>query len=187
MTYAADPQEHATDDQTLIENVATLYHTVVSAKAIYPGANVHISPVALKRRFNPYATDVNNKVCSEEQRRDARQATSFCALWTLGSVKYLAEGEASSITYFQTFGPLGIMSSDGEPYPVFESFKLLSGITSLLACTSSAPLKVDALCDAAGRLILWNYTDEKQTISIEDMSQEAILTPHEIKTILLNT
>lgn len=185
VTYAADPQEHASDDQTLIENVATLYHTVVSAKKIYPAASVHVSPVALKRRFNPYATDINNKVCSEKQRKDGRQTTIFCALWTLGSVKYLAEAGVSSITYFQTFGPLGLMSTDGEPYPVYESFQRLSGIASILTCTSSEPLKVDALFDASGRLILWNYTNEKQSVYIYDPSKEITLSPHEVKTFPL--
>ncbi|HEX5171739.1 MAG TPA: hypothetical protein VFW11_21320 [Cyclobacteriaceae bacterium] len=183
VTYSIDPQEHATDDQTIIENAAAQFDTVVSAKAIYPGSNVHVSPIALKRRFNPYATNNENKVCSEEQRRDARQATTFNALWTLGSIKYLAEGGAGSLTYFQTVGPLGIISDDGVPFPVYKSFELFSEVTALLKCTSSEPLKVDGICDDGGHLIVWNYTNEGQQVYIENTSQDIALSPQEIKII----
>jgi hypothetical protein len=43
----------------------------------------------------------------------------FGAGWTLGSLKYLAENGASSATYYQTTGWLGVMETEnGSPLPV---------------------------------------------------------------------
>ena len=40
------------------------------------------------------------------------------AAWTLGSIKYLAEAGASSVTFYQATGPFGVMDAD-HVFPLF--------------------------------------------------------------------
>jgi len=169
VSFAAHPQEHAFDDLTLIENLGAQEDVIFSAKAIYPDRAVHISPITLRKRFNPYASDPKNKVMSETERTDPRQSTPFCAVWTLGSIKHLTEAGASGVTYFQTHGPQGIVSAAGMPYPVGDALrKLLALPQNVFSSYSTQPLKVDGLVFEHGRLVVWNYTADEQTVNIND-------------------
>ncbi|MEJ7769087.1 MAG: hypothetical protein WKF89_14815 [Chitinophagaceae bacterium] len=86
--------------------VKTAYHPAMEKP-------VHISPVTLEPWFNAVATSGT----ASKRAADERQTAPFCAAWTLGSLKYLLETGAASITYFETFGPGGIATED-RLYPV---------------------------------------------------------------------
>lgn len=185
VSYSIHPQEHAFDDLSLIESIAAQADTVKTAKHIY-GENmpVHISPVTLKKRFNPYASDPALITKPYSERTDLRQKKSFCALFTLGSIKSLVVAKASSITYFQTVGDQGILSAKNEPFPVYFALKnVLNNISAtIINTTSTDPLVVDGLLFADGLLILWNYTGIQQTALISG-GQTIKLGPHQIKTV----
>jgi hypothetical protein len=185
LSYCIHPQEHAFDDLSLIENIAAQAETVKTAKYIY-GENmpVHISPVTLKKRFNPYANDPVLVTKQYNERTDPRQKNNFCALFTLGSIKSLAVAKASSITYFQTLGDQGIISDSNEPFLVYFALKNVLNNTSpdIINTISADSLVIDSLLFADGLLILWNYTNKEQAALISG-GQVIKLGPHQIKTI----
>ena len=109
----------------------------------------------------------------------------FGAGWTLGSVKYLAESDAASVTYFETTGWQGVLETEtGSPEPalfpsrpgeVFPLYHVLADLAELrdaelVAVASSDPFSVEALAlrDAAGlHLLLANLTPEPREVALE--------------------
>jgi hypothetical protein len=126
--YSLNPQVHAFDNVSLMENLAAQAETVRSAKAIAGGKRISVSPVTLRPRFNPNATGPEPTQLPGElpPQVDARQMSLFAATWTLGSLKYLSESGAFSITYYETTGWRGVMETEaGSPLP--ERFPSLPG------------------------------------------------------------
>ncbi len=122
VTFSFHPQEHAFDDLSVMENTETLLYTVESARAIYQ-LPVHISPVTLRARFNPYATDPKGWVLDENRRTDLRQVMPFTAIWTQKCIAFLESAGAQSATFFQTTGLQGIITDNGAPYPIYDFFQ----------------------------------------------------------------
>ncbi len=114
LCYALSPQVHADDDLTLVENLEAQGATVQNAKRLSGGRPLAITPVTLKPRFSASATGPEVPPESGELPPpvDVRQPTLFAAAWTLGSVKYLAESGASSVTYFETTGWRGVIEHE---------------------------------------------------------------------------
>ncbi len=122
ISMSFSPTEHAIDDLTIIENAETVKYLVDSTKAMY-NKPVHLSPIALKRRYNPYATDKNAINISIENQLDERQKTAFLAQWTKVLISNLIASGVASVSLFKTHGELGIMNDEGGKYPVFEELK----------------------------------------------------------------
>lgn len=171
ISFGIDPQEHASDDTTILENIESGQHLIRSARAIY-GAEVpvHISPLTLKKRFNPYATNPDDLYIPEALRADPRLKEDFGAAWALGSLCGLAAGEAESVTVLQTVGNQGIMTSAGEPYPVYHVMKLLAPFQgkSVRILESTDPLSVQGIILDGATLVLVNYTNEDQNVRWEN-------------------
>jgi hypothetical protein len=120
--FSFHPQEHASDNLTLMENTETMKYQVASALAAFRRP-VRIAPVSLLKRNNPYATEASAKVVPYEHQIDARQQTTFLMNWTNAVLNSLAPSGVQSITLYQTVGDLGIMDTVGNPYPVYDCFK----------------------------------------------------------------
>lgn len=187
ISFAVDPQEHAFDNLTILENTGALGDLVKSAKAIY-GAEmpVHISPLALRKRFNPYATNPADMHIEESLKGDPRQKEVFGAVWTVGSICNLTAGGASAVTFFQTIGHQGILSHSGEPYPVYEVLKGFAPFQGkpVVALKSSDPLEIQGMVLDGKMLALVNLTDAHKTAQWHNA--EISLGPHEIKFQALN-
>ena len=170
--FSIDPQEHATDDGTLIENMEGQGEVVKSARHLYAGKLIQVSPLTLRRRFNPYATNSNARVISEEERTDARQKTTFSSLFTAGSIKALAEAEVDSITLFQTVGNQGILSVEGNPYPVYSVLKeIFERPYQMIVTRSSRALKSEVMLlewQQSRKLMIMNYANESRSLMIEN-------------------
>lgn len=167
ISFSIDPQEHAFDDLTILENIETQQHLVTSAKAIYGAAMpVHVSPITLRKRFNPYATNPADIYIPESANADPRQKKPFAALWTFGSLCSLSKGGAAAATYYQTAGDQGILSGDGEPYPVYDTLKILSPWQGrqVEVLESSDPLAVQAMALDGKVLALANMTQQEQKV-----------------------
>jgi hypothetical protein len=127
--FSINPQVHAFDNASLVENLAAQAATVYSARRIYGARPIRISPVTLRPRFNPDATAPDPALApgTLPPQVDPRQMSLFGAGWTLGSVKYLAEAGAASITYYETTGWRGVMeTAAGSPLP--EHFRSIPGM-----------------------------------------------------------
>jgi hypothetical protein len=123
VSFSIHPQEHAFDDFSLLETIEAQADTITSAQAIYPRCQIHVSPVTLRKRFNPYAITAQDRALTNQQRADPRQTTDFAALWTERCVDTLAAAGAHSITLFQTVGKQGLIEQ--TPFPVYFAVKKL--------------------------------------------------------------
>jgi len=136
--YPINPQVHAFDNLSLVETLAAQAATVHSARGFVGDRPIAITPVTLRPRFNPDATgpEVPPAPGALPSSVDARQMSLFAAAWTLGSLKYLAQSGAASVTYFETVGWRGVVeSAEGSPAPfpslpgaVFPVYHLLADV-----------------------------------------------------------
>jgi D-apionolactonase len=137
LCYALSPQVHASDDLTLVENLEAQAATVQNAKRLSmnhgSGKSISITPVTLKPRFSANATgpEVTREPDELPPQVDTRQPTLFAAAWTLGSIKYLAESGASSVTYYETTGWRGVIERETGS-PQHDRFPSLPGACFLL-------------------------------------------------------
>ncbi len=187
LAYPANPLMHASDDLTLIENIEAQGDTVRTARHFAPHAHIAVTPVTMHRRGDPFAA---GKVGQSDQAEvdEPRLRSPLGALWTLGSLKHLAEAGADSITYFDIAGPLGVLGAAGTS-PLFDLFHAIGQFTGadVIACRSSMPLTVDALAlSHSGRiqLLLANFSHLQQRVSI-NTAADLLLEPQEIRIIEL--
>ncbi|HEU5145081.1 MAG TPA: hypothetical protein VFT90_00130 [Chryseosolibacter sp.] len=187
ISLSFDPQEHAFDDLTILENVGTLPHVVHSTKAIYGGGMpVHLSPITLRKRFNPYATNPSDLFIPEARKADPRQTEVFCAVWTFGTILGLTRGGAHSTTFFQTVGNQGILSSDGDPYPVYKVLKQFAPFQgkSVTVLDSSDPIAVEGMVINDKVLALVNYATHESMVRWDNLDFK--LEPYEMRFVPLN-
>ncbi len=185
LCWSVHPQEHASDNLTLAENIHGQGWTVRSARDFFKGS-LWVSPVTLQRRFN--ANRENYEIpchgSSIPSPIDSRIMSLFGAAWTAGSIKYLSGCGADAITYYETAGERGIIQGDNPPgwtefpseegmiFPVYFIFRFLSEkkVKHLICSTSSVPLQADCLAfgsDTGLFAILFN---------LSPFSKEIILT-----------
>lgn len=122
ITFSYHPQVHAFDDLSLMENTETLIYQVESAEKLYQKP-VHVSFISLRQRANPYASNAADISVPIDKQADVRQKTEFGAAWTNSVLEHLSKTNVASVTLFRTVGELGLLSSDGEPYPIFECLR----------------------------------------------------------------
>jgi hypothetical protein len=84
LSFSLNPQVHASDDETIVQNLAAQAVIAANARGICGSARVSVSPVTLRPRFNPNATapelDVTNTPLPSDV--DARQSSGLGAAWT---------------------------------------------------------------------------------------------------------
>ncbi len=186
LCFAINPQVHAFDNMSLVETLETQKEQILSSREFAGGGRIHISPVTFKPRLNAVAVSTEAPLSAGEWpvSADARQLSLFGACWTLGSIKYLSEGGASSVTFFETTGWSGVVertsgSSNSTQFPsipgmAFPLYHVLADIGELsggesLRSWSSAPLVVEVLAVRhQGAVILWlcNFTDQPKSVRL---------------------
>ena len=189
IAWSINPQVHALDLASIAETPEAIRAQIESARELFPNAPLVVSPVTLRPRFNPVATDPEPSVPPGElpPQVDPRQMSLFGAAWTLAAYKYLAEGALESVTFYETMGWRGVLESDvGAPIPakfrsiagsvfpmyhVFADIAEFAGGTTLVS-VSNRPLAVNAVVlRKEGRLavLLANLTQTKQVVRISDV------------------
>lgn len=170
--YPLNPQAHASDSLTIIENLPAEEDAVKSASALAPGKKVHVGPVSIKHRFNPDARPGTPE--NPEFRFDPRQQTALTAGWALASIKYLSEGGADTITLFESHGRAGYFS-EGKLFPVYNAYVSLLKLKPRRVFRSSCnePLIISSLVvedDKMKRhLIIINHTSLKKSVTVGDV------------------
>lgn len=178
----------------MVENLEAQTVTVLSARQFIGDVPLVISPVALKRRFNPLATAPEPEPGPGELPRpvDVRQMSLFGAAWTVGSLKYLAEsGGVEDVTYYETTGWRGVMETEsGSPLPdkfhslpsaVFPLYHVLADLGEfaggeVISTQSSDTLRVDGLAvrkDGRTRIIFANMTADPQQVTVRHVGDRA--------------
>ena len=186
ISFSVHPQEHAADNYTVTENLIAQKYLVQSAAQLAGNKGICVSPVTLARRFNAnvsfFELPGEGKIMPPQV--DTRQLSLYGACWTAGSLKYLCESDAESITYFETTGERGIIqgnkasrwpdqfpSSQGDVFPAYFVFRYLlaNKDMNVVKSTSSNPRKTECLALTDGRkvrAILVNLTAEVQSVRI---------------------
>ena len=188
--YSINPQVHAFDNSSLIETLEAQAVTVESTRQFMDGLPIAVTPVTLLARFNPNATGPEPEPAPGElpTQVDIRQMSLFGADWTLGSIKYLSESGASSVTYYETTGWRGVMeTTNGSPLPekfrslpgaVFPLYHVLADVGEfaggeVLISKSSDPLKVEGIVlrkNGKTRVLLANLTPNAQRVSVGNLT-----------------
>jgi hypothetical protein len=194
VTYSINPQVHAFDERSLVENLEGQHDTVVTAHSFCEDRPVIVSPVTLKPRFNPDALGPEPPPEPGElpSAVDPRQMSLFAAAWTVGSAKQLAEAGAASVTFYETTGWRGVKETEqGCPLPevfvsfpgmVFPVYHVLADLADLkegelVACHSSDPLRVQGLAlllHGTVHILVANLTAQSQECSIGPMGENLI-------------
>ncbi len=187
VSYSVNPQAHAFDNYTLVENLQGQAYTVESARQFLGDLPIAVTPITLRPRFNPNEARSETPPAGQlPSPVDPRQMSLLGAGWTAGSLKYLAEGGVYSATYYETTGWRGVMETgEGSPLPekfrsspgcVFPLYHVLADAGEFAAgrvvsSTSSAPLKVDGLVlrnRERTRVILVNLSPDSQFVRIAE-------------------
>ncbi|HVR34758.1 MAG TPA: hypothetical protein VMS21_02790, partial [Methylomirabilota bacterium] len=193
--YSVNPQVHAFDDLTMVENLSGQAATVESTGQFCRQAVV-VSPVTLRPRrdandpLESYAPG-KDKGSRLPASVDPRQISLFGAGWTLGSLARLAlAGNLHSVTYYETSGWRGVMETeDGSPvpglfpsipgavFPMYHVFADVAGYDRIYPTHSSHPLQTEGLTlvDAKGarRVLVANFLNEPQEVRIKTGSCRA--------------
>ncbi len=189
--FSLNPQVHAFDDLSLVENLEAQPDTVASAMA-FGARGVVISPITLRPRFHPKAIGSISTAAGElPPNVDPRQRTLFGAAWTLGCLSRLAVlHEVRSLTFYETTGWGGLVeraagsplpdlfgSKPGEVFPLFHVFADVADCDCVLPMSSSAPFEFAALGLQAGggmrRILVANLQAEPRTVRIHVGSAQA--------------
>lgn len=186
VVYSINPQVHAFDDASLVETLAVQAATVRSARAFSGRKPLHVGPITFKMRWNPNATAPQPPPRPGElpHQADPRQMSLFGAGWTLNSIKYLALGGATTLTYYETSGYMGVMATEhgsavpdifwniaGGVYPMYHVFADIGEFRGgeIASLSSSDPLRVDGLGLQHGRracYLLANLTPQPQDVQL---------------------
>jgi len=186
ISYSIHPQEHATDNQTMVENLKAQGYTVNSAAQFAKAKEIWVSPVNIQRRFNANQENFEHPAIGDllPPQVDARLMSLFGAGWSAISLKYLAEAGANGCTYFETVGERGLFQGEngsrwpfdypsvaGIVFPVFHIFKFILANKGfqVMKSQSSKPLFVDSIVLINGlniKVVLVNFTTSHQIAEI---------------------
>lgn len=158
--YSINPQVHARDDRTLVENLAAQAMTVDSVRS-FSMRSVVVSRVTLRPRptWNLEAKEAGWDGDRLPEDVDVRQASLLGAGWTLGSIAGLAgTGNLHSVTYYETRGWRGVMEREsgparpdlfpsraGQVFPVYHLLAEMAGYNRICIAHSSHPLQLVGL------------------------------------------
>lgn len=148
LTFPVNPQVHAFDDMSILENTGGQGDALRTAQQFSGGKPVAVSPVTLR---------ANGAV-------DPRQSSLLAAAWTVASLEQLSA--ASSVTYFETHGPAGSMEG-GRVFPMFHVFASLAAYSTMESAASGAEgISAFVLRNGTGgtRLVIANLTNEVRLV-----------------------
>ncbi|MEM7512848.1 MAG: hypothetical protein AAF388_18105 [Bacteroidota bacterium] len=190
LVFSVNPQVHAVDHATMVENLNTIQHSISSTREFAEGKNVHVGPISLKMRWNPDAIgEIEPVEGGLPYNADLRQMSMFGAAWTLGMINQLIKAKADRATFFETVGVRGLMQAEhpayldlfpakpGQRYPVFWLFRqILSNKTSAFRVVeASDPLSFTGLAFENGQnktILLGSFSREEVEIMLPEEFQQ---------------
>jgi hypothetical protein len=128
LTFSVTPLFHDTGTEQLLESVPMQRLAARQAVADAGGRMVLIGPVTLRPRFNDAAADAQLMSTRPDLadgygaeftgEADPRQSDDPLAAWTIAAAAALAVPGVAGLSWFEEWGPRGIRSAAGDPYPV---------------------------------------------------------------------
>lgn len=156
LAFATTPGAHNLERAQLVESIAMQRLVATQAASFAEGRGVHVGPVTLRPRYLTFATrdlpapPPGAGYLLAPDADDPRQSSPALAAWTVASAAALAVGGVASIAYFETWGPRGVRSADGTPYPVAAAIEALAGLSGSEVLEADGILPADVWI-AAGR------------------------------------
>ena len=180
LVFALNPQVHAFDDATMVENVGSLRALADTLRGFAGGAALAISPVTLSPRVDPRprsSRDPSGPPLTD----DPRQATPFAAAWTLAFLAAAAEAGFASLTLFELLGPRGVMDEE-KAFPVLHALADVAAVEDafVLPSRSRRPERVQVLALRAPglvRLFLANVTSEPHPVRVDGLPGRLLRAP----------
>ncbi|WP_307225195.1 hypothetical protein [Microbacterium arborescens] len=149
LTFSVTPLFHSRDTEQLVESLAMQRLVATQAVEIGGGVPVHVGPVTLRPHFNDVATTAPPRPAASDlsagygthltDADDPRQHAAELAAWTIASAAALAVPGVASLTFFESWGPRGILDSDGTALPVAEAIAALAGLAGGELLSGSSP------------------------------------------------
>ena len=126
IVFAANPQVHACDDESVMENAAAFADVVRDCRRLYPGRRVAISPVQLISANGPFPGGPPMSAVDRPQ-DDPRYDTEFAAAWSVAVLAAVAGEGLDAICVFDAAGPRGVAHADGTVKPVGTTLGQVAG------------------------------------------------------------
>ena len=145
VSFSLNPQVHAFDDATLVENLASLRSLADSARAFVGSCPLALSPVTLRPRPRGPSP-------ASAEAADPRHGSRFGAVWTAGLLAAAAEAGFASLTLFEPVGPLGLVEGE-RVHPLFRVLEAWAAMKQGVAwpVRSEAPDRVHGIAFQKGR------------------------------------
>jgi hypothetical protein len=192
--FAINPQIHAFDNSSMVETLPIHADAVNSARQFAGDRPLIIGPITLAPQLldgvdQPGGPPMGGPLPTYV---DKRQVEPFTAVWTLGSLKYLADAGAHSATFFETIGWAGIIDADdvssrpkafpsrpGELFPVYHLLREVAefkGGSVRQVDTSDNLSAVGLALYKSGRMrvLVGNLTGEAQTVTLRGLSGKPV-------------
>ena len=140
VVIAITPLVHSVDTEQLVESLAAQRIIALQTVSMAQSIPVHIGPITLRPRFNnvstekepqPKRTDLAEGYGAEfTSMTDDRQSSRELSAWTIASAAALAVPGVASLAWFEEWGPRGVRSRDGVPWPVEGAVRALADLSS---------------------------------------------------------
>jgi hypothetical protein len=155
LSFPLNPQVHASDTRSILENLETQHHTLETLRT-FTAKPVHLSPAMFTARHLPLGI----------QEADTRQQTNIAAWWLLKAVQNLAAAHALTLCY--TTGAAGLMLEDEsskqvKTFPVYDAFARLNAFEPAWVVE-----KVDA-ATTTGTIIFENRSGDRLCFKLEQI------------------
>ncbi|SDQ31364.1 hypothetical protein [Microbacterium sp. cf332] len=138
IVFSVTPLFHSRDTEQLVESLAMQRLVAVQAVEIGHGLPVHVGPITLRPHVNAVATTAPPRPVASDlsggygshliDADDPRQRAPELAAWTIASTAALAVPGIASLTFFESWGPRGIVGSDGTALPLAEAVAALAAL-----------------------------------------------------------
>jgi hypothetical protein len=174
LTFAATPQVHTFDNIAIMENLPGLCEALQTAAAFSLGRPRFISPLTLRPRKKP-------ALPLKDGGPDDRQRAIFAAAWLAGALAWCARGNATGITLGPMTGPDGLLSHEGDPYPLTIPLYWLARHAGIPAVCrfSSEPSRIAAIewrADNQSHTLLINASHQEDKIEIRGLPDRCSMT-----------
>jgi hypothetical protein len=171
VSFSLNPQVHARDDQTVVDNLASLPWIAESARAFVGSCPLAVSPVTLRPR---------GRSATPPEEADPRHAQPLGAGFTAGLLAAATQAGFASLTLFEPTGPRGLVDG-GRAHPMFHVLRCRAEMKGgvLLPAPSDAPRRVQALVLRKGaktRALVMNLSREPQRVLVAGLPLAAAMT-----------
>jgi D-apionolactonase len=189
VAYGFQPQEHASDDQSLIENMESQTAAVLSAQTHFPEKDIYVSPISFKKRFNPYTQNPADRFVEQplSAQYDERLRGDLGAGWLLGTLRTVAEAGAQCLTLCRATGPLGLVQEDPIVfYDILQKIQSFKG-AKIHPFPSANPLEYSVfMLEKKGKKSVFVANHTAESLEVEGPEGQPIsLAGFEVKNIVL--